>query len=111
MNEDLHPRRPQGFFLRPGPPGQINAPRAFSLERGGSGFGLAAIGLVGPAQAGERGAGCLKRRGDRGGAVPAADRFDAAGLEKVLGEVGAGVEVGGLAERGEEHFRPRAGLR
>ena len=69
VNEGLHPRRPQGCFLRAGPSGQINVPRAGRLERGGSGFGLAVIGLVGAAQAGERGARGLEGGGEREGAV------------------------------------------
>ena len=41
----------------------------------------------------------------------AADSFDAAGLEKILGEGRARRELRLRAERGEKNLRPRAGRR
>ena len=100
----------QRGFLFAGPPCQIDMLGAGGLK-GLCGRGrLPGIDLVGRAQAGQRRAGGLERRGQRRriGKPFGIDRLDAAGLEEALGKGGARGEIGGRAEIGEKDFWPRA---
>jgi hypothetical protein len=87
VNEGLHAGGFQGAFLFARAPGQIDMPRASSLERLCGCRRLSLIDFVGRAQAGKRRAGCFERRGEgRGLDYRAADYLDAGSLEEILRE-------------------------
>src|SRR6516225_6492633 len=101
INEGLHVRRAQNVLPRGGPPGEIDVSCAVSFKRRRSRcqFRLRYLG------------GCAQARNPcpRGliFGYRAAESFNAAGFEKILGEVCARSEL--RTKRGEENFRPRAG--
>ena len=91
---------------------QIDLLRPGSLQRLGGVGGLGRIHLVGRAQTGEFRAGRLERRDHVVAAGEAVVRngLDAACLEEVPGVKRARGEIRELAEVGEKHLRPCAGL-
>src|SRR4051812_4209067 len=100
-------------FLVAGTSCQIDMPCARALKGPCGDNRMAGIGLVGGTQAGH----CRARSAERGGKrsrvgkSPAVDGLDTAGLKEASCKRGAGREVGGRAEIGEEDFWPCPGLR
>ena len=111
INEGFHACLPPLVLAFARPSSEVDGCAGGGQRLGGVGR-LHLVNLVRRAQAGELGAGGLERRDHLGLILEAviAQGLDAAGFVEILRERGACGEIGQLAEIGQKHLRPRAGL-